>query len=205
MCKIVLCMDNGNSCMEETKKYLSLHDCKVYTLCQEEQDIRTLMEKINQKEGKIDLLPLGVDEDIPQDGAIGEKHDCELLLEVLSGQISRMQEVIDAAIPLLRQGNLKRIGMITKKDSCISYCKSDSNFGQHMVWAGLNMLGKIYFNLLRPEGFTFRWYCAEENSGGMSAGEYLLSGLCYDAGEPYIHSDENRLVMRDAYLREIAW
>ena len=67
------------------------------------------------------------------------------------------------------------------------------------------MMGKLYFNRLRPEGFTFRWYCAEEGSGGMSAGEYLLSGLCYDEKEPYIHSDENRLVMRDAYLREVAW
>ena len=64
-------MDNGNSCLEETRKYLSHHDCKVYTLCQEEQDIRTLVEKINQKEGKIDILLLGVDEQITQDGAIG--------------------------------------------------------------------------------------------------------------------------------------
>ena len=67
------------------------------------------------------------------------------------------------------------------------------------------MMGKLYFNLLRPVGFTFRWYCAEERNGGMSAGEYLLSNLCYDAKEPYIHSDENRLVMRDSYLREVAW
>ena len=204
MSKIVLCIDNRNPFLEETKNYLSLHDCKVYTLS-EKQDIRTLLEKIEQEEGRIDILLLGVDEQIPQDGAIGEKHDCEMLLEVLSGQINGTQEAIEAALPLLRKGDLKRIGMITKKDSSISNCKDDSNFGRHMAWAGLNMVGKLYFNLLRPEGFTFRWYCAEENSGGMPAGEYLLSGLCYDAGEPYIHSDENRLVMRDAYLREIAW
>ena len=205
MSKIVLCIDNGNSYLEDTEEYLSLHDCKVYTLYKEERNIGTLLEEIEQKEGRIDILLLGIDEQIPQDGAIGEKHDCEMILEVLSRQIGRMQDAIDAALPLLRKGDLKRIGMITRKDSSISHCKADRNYGQHMTWAGLNMIGKVYFNLLRPEGFTFRWYCAEENSGGMSAGEYFLSGLCYDAGEPYIHSDENRLVMRDAHLREVAW
>lgn len=39
----------------------------------------------------------------------------------------------------------------------------------------------------------------------MCAAEYIVSGLCYDEKEPYIHSDENRLVLRDAYLREISW
>lgn len=204
MNKIVLCMDNGSSCLEEIKQYLGRHDCKVYTLS-EGQDIRRLTEQIDQEEGRLDILLLSISEQIPQDGTIGEKHDCGMLLEILSGQINRTQEVIDAALLLLRRDGLKRIGMITKKASSISYCEEDSNYGRHMVWAGLNMMGKLYFNLLRPEGFTFRWYLAEEKSGGMSAGEYLLSSLCYDAKEPYIHSDENRLVMRDAYLRETAW
>lgn len=204
MNKIVLFMDNGSSCLEEIKQYLGRHDCKVYTLS-EGQDIRTLTEQIDQGEGRLDLLLLSISEQIPQDGTIGEKHDCGMLLEILSRQINRTQEIIDMALPLLRRGELRRIGMVTRKTSSISYCEDDSNYGQHMVRSGLNMMGKLYFNLLRPEGFTFRWYLAEEDSGGMSAGEYLLSNLCYDAKEPYNHSDENRLVMRDAYLRETAW
>jgi len=204
MNKIVLCIDNGDSGFEEIKQYLVSRECRVYTLS-ERQDIRTLIERIDQDEGRLDLLILGAGGQIPEDGAIGEKHDCGMLLELLSGQINRAQEAVDAALPLLRRGEYKRIGMITRKASSISYCKDDSNYGQHMVWAGLNMMGKLYFNLLRPEGFTFRWYCAKERNGGMSVGEYLLSNLCYDAKEPYIHSDENRLVMRDSYLREVAW
>lgn len=205
MCKIVLCIDSGNSYLEGIEKYLSSHDCKVYVLSEEGQDLGSLLERIDKKEGKIDILLLGVDERIPQDGAIGEKHDCEKLLEEVSGQINRVQTAIEAALPLLRKGESKRIGMITRKESSIINCRDDSNYGQHMAWAGLNMVGKLYFNRLRPEGFRFRWYCAEENSGGMSAGEYLLSNLCYDEKEPYIHSDENRLVMRDAFLKEVAW
>ena len=205
MSKIVLCIENGNSYFEETRKYLGSHDCKVYSFVEEGQDIKSLLEEIDQREGKLDILLLGINEQMPQDGIIGEKHDCDMLLEVLSNQINMVQEAIDAALPLLRKGDEKCIGMITGKDSSISNCKDDRNYGQHMAWAGLNMVGKLYFNLLRPEGFRFRWYCAKDNSGGMSAGEYLLSRLCYDAGEPYLHSDENRFVMRDAFFNEVSW
>ena len=205
MSRVVLCIENGNSHLDGTEKYLSSHNCKVYTLSKENQDIKTLLQEIEEKEGRIDILLFGADEQIPEDGAIGEKHDCQRLLEIVGGQICRIQEAIEAALPLLRRGDLKRIGMITSKDSSISYCKEDNNYGQHMAWAGLNMVGKLYFNRLRPDGFCFRWYCAGENGQGMSAGEYLLSSLCYDEKEPYIHSEENRFVMRDAYLREVAW
>lgn len=205
MRKIILCADNGNPYMEEIKNYLSSHDCKVYTLPEKETDIKTLLAEIEQKEGSVDLLVFGADERIPEDGAVGMERDYDGLLELLGEQMNRVQDTIEETLPLLRKGNLKRIGMITKKESSVSYCKDVCNYGQHMAWAGFNMVGKIYFNLLRPEGFTFRWYCAEENAEGMSAGEYLLSGLCYDPKELYCHSDENRFVMRDSYLREIPW
>lgn len=58
MRKIVLCVDNGNSYMEEIKNYLSSHDCKVYTLPEKETDIKTLLAEIEQKEGSVDLLVL---------------------------------------------------------------------------------------------------------------------------------------------------
>lgn len=205
MKKIILCLDNGNKSMSSVKDYFKTHNCEVYTLPEEDVDHSTFIEEIRQKEGYIDLLLLGAAENTMGDGAINEAHDYDKLLESVGGQINRIQNVIEEALPLLRKGNLKRIGMITKKESSISCCRENNNYGLHMTWAGLNMVGKIYFNLLRPEGFTFRWYCAEENAGGMSAGEYLLSGLCYDKNEPYCHSDENRFVMRDSYLREIPW
>lgn len=127
MGKIILCMDNGNSYFEETKKYLGSHKCKVYSISEKEQNIKAFMEDIDQREGKLDILLLGVDERIPQDVAVGETHDCEMPLKSLGGQINRVQEVIDTALPLLRKGDEKCIGMITKKESSISNCKDDRN------------------------------------------------------------------------------
>ena len=88
MNKIVLCIDNGDSGFEEIKQYLVSRECRVYTLS-ERQDIRTLIERIDQDEGRLDLLILGAGGQIPEDGAIGEKHDCGMLLELLCGQINR--------------------------------------------------------------------------------------------------------------------
>ena len=90
-------------------------------------------------------------------------------------------------------------------ESSNSWSTGRADLAYHASLAGLNMMGKILFNRLRPEGFTFRWYCDDGAPGGMCAAEYIVSGLCYDEKEPYIHSDENRLVLRDAYLREISW
>lgn len=203
---VVLCVDKGNSHLSETAAYLQAHDCRIYPL----QDVNTtatenMLREIEEKEGKLDLLLLGANNQLPTDGSIEDGHDDIQLLSVLDEQIYDIQNAVDAALPLLRKSDMKRIGMITDARSSVSYCRDDRDYGQHMVLAGLNMMGKIYFNLLRPEGFTFRWYCADDKAGGMSAGEYLLTGLCYDPKEPYIHSDENRLVMRDRYLREIPW
>lgn len=206
MSKIVLCVDKGNSYIEETISYLQENDCRVYRIQNiTEENLKNILGEIELNEGQLDILLLGANNQIAEDSPIGNTHNVDQLLSLLDEQIYDMETVIESALSLLQKSKLKRIGMITEASSSISYCRDNQNYGQHMVLAGLNMLGKIYFNRLRPEGFTFRWYCADSGIGGISAGEYLLTGLSYDPKEPYIHSDENRLVMRDRYLREIPW
>ena len=206
MSKIVLCVDNHNSHLKDTIEFLASKQCKVYTMeGLNENVLKDIINEIQQKEGRLDLLLLTANEQLPEDNPIGKGHNDKQLLKLLDQQISGAQAVLEAALPLLEKSDFKRIGMITNSDSSNSLCQSDKNFVQHMTLAGLNMLGKIYFNRLRPDGFTFRWYCATPESGGLSAGEYLLTNLCYDPKEPYQHSDENRFVMRDHNLREIPW
>ena len=135
---------------------------------------------------------------------IGKYHDYDDILRVLDYNINGLRQVIENALPLLRQGEKKRIAVITESGSSISWTKETDDFAYHMSLAAIHMMEKLYFNRLRPEGFTFRCY-TEEGSGGICGAEYIERGLCYDEKEPYIHSDENRLVMRDRYLHEIPW
>lgn len=50
--------------------------------------------------------------------------------------------------------------------------------------------------------------CLQDSScppGPNCAGEYFSMNLCYDSQEPYIHSEEKRVVMRDGWFEDIAW
>ena len=210
MKNIILVIENGNSLAVKAAQQFEA-DGDVVFRCErypDENQREQLVEQLTQLEGRLDLLLFGAGS--PEaDGVIGSGHDTAQLLDCVSDAIYGMQEAVEAMLPLLRKSTMKRIGMITYRCSSIGYCENRKDFGRHMSLAGLNMEGKLFFNRLRPEGFTFRWYCAqeEETSGeeGICAAEYMKLGLCCDEKEPYIHSDENRLVMRDRHFREIPW
>lgn len=206
MSKIALCLSHENIRIQNIITHLENHAFKVYTISSlQEEDIRCTLAQIEQEEGHLDLLVLNAPTGCSTAESLSSK-GTDYLLALLDEQIFGVQSLIQASLPLLRKGEMKRIGMITSTASSIRLCQDTENFGEHMTLAGINMVGKIYFNRLRPEGFTFRWFCDNpEHKGGIKAGGYLLMNFCFDPKEPYIHSDENRLVMRDAYLQEISW
>ena len=55
-----------------------------------------------------------------------------------------------------------------------------------------------------PEGSS-REDAFGENGAGIGPGDYIGLDFCCNPGEPVVHSDENRLVMRDRFFRQIAW
>lgn len=144
--------------------------------------------------------------------AASRAEDVQAFGQLDYGQISRVfdqgvngaHELIEAVLPFLRKGK-KRLGLISLASASIREPGETKDFAFAMTQAGLHMLWKLYFNKLRPEGFTFRIFCPNEDGSGLSAGEYMHMDFCYDAREAYIHSEENRLIMRDGYFREIPW
>lgn len=165
-------------------------------------EFQNAADAIEEKYGKMDILILGALHH-PLDGAVGTEHDYELFTDTVSGNVLVCRNMIQKFYPLLSKGR-KRIACVTEKESSNSWSVGTDNLAYSASLAAINMLGRMMFNKLRPEGFTFRWFCDGEK-GGMCAAAYIDSALCYDPKEPYTHSDENRFVMRDAYLREISW
>lgn len=218
--KIVLLMDTGRAA-HETAKWFLAHGDRVWLgvrelpetkiegagyLVFDPMDARSLKEAaeaVEEQAGRLDIFVAGVAEH-PVDGVIGTDHDYDAMLGTMLRSIYGTRTAIEAFQPLLERG-MKRIAAITQLESSNSWSTGKADLAWHASLAGFNMMGKILFNHLRPQGYTFRWYCEDAQPGGMCAGEYISTGLCYDPKEPYIHSDENRLVMRDAYLREISW
>lgn len=162
------------------------------------------MKRIEEERGSIDMLVLAAGTHCEQDGRIAAGHNYEALLEVVDENVIGAVEVVRAAIELMRKGTGKRIAVLTEKASSINLNKDVQDYGYNMSLAALNMLEHLLFNQLRPEGFTFRCYACGDGSG-ISAEDYLTMKLCYDKDDAYIHSEENRIVMRDAMLCELPW
>ena len=101
----------------------------------------------------------------------------------------------------MRDGG-KRIAFLTGTESSVSLCRDRDRFGAHMLLAAVNMLAKMTFNRLRPLGFTVRCFAL---SPGIAPGRYMLQDFCYDAAEPPVHSEENRLTMRDGSMLALPW
>lgn len=192
---------------EKTASWLEKNGNKVYRTdfdLLDEEKMAAFIKEIEEKEGKIDLLILR-NEKVTEDGSIAETHDFNEILAVLDYNINGAVSLMEASIPLLRKSELKRIAVLTDRRASINYSADTRDYVWHMSEAALHMMEKLYFNQLRPEGFTFRCFGSSEEEGGITPGEYIMNALCYDPKEPYIHSDENRLVMRDHHYREIPW
>jgi NAD(P)-dependent dehydrogenase (short-subunit alcohol dehydrogenase family) len=153
-------------------------------------------------EGRLDYLIVQAEERGAEVQPLGSLNYRDIS-RVYDGNVNGVYRLVESALPLLRQGK-KRLGLITSAATSTRDPKETEDFAYAMVQAGLHMLWKLYFNKLRPEGFTFRVFCPA-GDGGLCAGQYMHMDFCYDAREEYIHSEENRIVMRDGWLREMAW
>lgn len=159
--------------------------------------------KAIQTEGKLDYLIVQAanrGENVQDLGQL----DHQEISRVFDQGVNGAHELVEAVLPFLREGK-KRLGLITSASTSIREPGETRDFAFAMTQAGLHMLWKLYFNKLRPEGFTFRVFCPNEDGSGLCAGQYMRMDFCYDVREEYIHSEENRIVMRDGSLREISW
>lgn len=196
-----------NGLARRTYELLTAGGHEVHTIADptNEEQIKTAVEQMGES---LDILVLSMPSHCENGEAGKTIKDIlayDALLDTLSGNISGVLQTAQAFIPLLRNSAPKRIVLLTDQDASIRETQQETDYAYHMSQAGSNMIMKILFNTYRPEGFTFRCYADGDCPGGMSAAEYLLTEQSYIETDDYIHSDENRLVMRDAYLREISW
>lgn len=178
----------------------------VYTL--DHADDKAGLEKVLKEletEGQLDYLIIQAAEHGQNVKPIGsDKLDYEDIAKTYDTNVGATFELVETMLPLLRAGK-KRIGLITSASTSIRCVTETEDFGYAMAQASLHMMWKQYFNKLRPEGFTFRCFCPNEDGKGIPAGKYMQMDFCYDPKEPYTHSEENFIVMRDGWFREIPW
>lgn len=119
------------------------------------------------------------------------------LLHAVSCKLARMET------------GTKRICLIIPKSASNNAAAGETTVGgwERIVYAACDMAVKTLFNKLRPLGFTFRVYgvtdMTDEREAACAA-DYCLADRSFEEWS-LIHSDEERLVMRDCMEREIPW
>lgn len=161
------------------------------------------------REAVLDILVLCADHHMEDDTSIeaGAPRPYEELSQAIANAVYPCLKTGEELIPLMEKSSVKRIALLSERASSINCMEQAEDFSFHMTQSALHMMQRIWFNRLRLEGYTFRCYAGTVApfGGGMSAKDYILQNFSYDANEPFIHSEENRLVMRNSLMQEIPW
>lgn len=156
-----------------------------------------------EKEGKLDYLIIQAEYHSENPPVLG-KLDYNEMLQLYNKSVCDTFDLVVAVLPLLAKGK-KRMGLITDASVSVREVTENKDFGYAMATAGLHMIWKIYYNKLHPEGYTFRCFCPNPDGSGISTAEYMRMDFSYDPKEPFLHSEENRIMLRDGWFREISW
>jgi NAD(P)-dependent dehydrogenase (short-subunit alcohol dehydrogenase family) len=120
--------------------------------------------------------------------------------------------MMEAFLPLLDAGNLKRLCFVSSEAGSIGRAKRTSWFGYTMSKAALNMATRILFNDLHPQGYTFRVYHpgwvrsyisgVKGTQGDMEPEEAAIPAVKYFVDAVI---DEDVLALRDWQGEEWTW
>jgi len=120
--------------------------------------------------------------------------------------------VVESFLPLLDQGNLKRLCFVSSEAGSIARSYRTSWFGYCMSKSALNMAVSILFNDLRPAGYTFRVYHPGWVRSYMSGQKNLEADLEPEEAAACAlpiflnpRPDENRLFLVDYKNEEWPW
>jgi NAD(P)-dependent dehydrogenase (short-subunit alcohol dehydrogenase family) len=119
---------------------------------------------------------------------------------------------VEAFLPLLEQGQAKRLCFVSSEAGSIGRAERTSWFGYCMSKAALNMGVKILFNDLYPAGYTFRVYHPGWVRSYMHGEKNMEATLEPEEAAAYAipyflndREDEDRLVMVDSEGKEWPW
>jgi len=120
--------------------------------------------------------------------------------------------MVETFLPLLEQGQTKRLCFVSSEAGSITWSERTSWFGYCMSKAALNMGVKILFNDLHPAGYTFRVYHPGWVRSYMHGEKNMQATLEPEEAATYAipyflnnQEDENRLAMVDYEGKEWQW
>jgi NAD(P)-dependent dehydrogenase (short-subunit alcohol dehydrogenase family) len=165
---------------------------------------------LKEKAGKLDFLLDTADFNDPADNfTIRDGIDGAVIENVYRRNVLRSVSLLEAFLPLLDEGDGKRLFYLTRAEASINETRRADRFGYNMSKAALHQFIQMTRNKLAPKGYTFRVFDVMENkvppeAAAESAYNYITRRRGNENNDQK-RDDEDNLVFRDAEGRQHAW
>jgi NAD(P)-dependent dehydrogenase (short-subunit alcohol dehydrogenase family) len=166
----------------------------------------TLKDKI----GKLDFLVDTTDVHSPKDTfTVRDGIDGAVIEQVYRQNVLASMALLEAFLPLLDQGEDKRLFYLTSAEASVNETQRINNFAYNMSKAALHQFIQMTRNKLAPKGYTFRVFDPMEGelspeAAAEGAYNYITRRRGTENHDP-LRDDEDNLVFRDAQGRQHSW
>jgi len=129
--------------------------------------------------------------------------------ELYDANVIRPMAMLEAFMPLLENGDGKRLCFLTSAQASINETRDVDGLGYKMAKAALHNFLQITRNVLAPKGYTIRAYDPMHRDvaaelAAEAALNYFTRRRGIEQGDAQ-RDDEGNLVFRDAYGRQHSW
>jgi len=165
---------------------------------------------LKEKTGKLDFLLDTTDVQSPKDTfTVRDGIDGAVIEQVYRQNVLVSMALLEAFLPLLDQGEGKRLFYLTSAEASINETRRIDHFAYNMSKAALHQFIQMTRNKLAPKGYTFRVFDPMDKEVSLeaaaeSAYNYITRRRGMENHDP-LRDDEDNLVFRDAQGRQHSW
>jgi len=165
---------------------------------------------LKEKTGKLDFLLDTTDVQSPKDTfTVRDGIDGKVIEQVYRQNVLASMAFLEAFLPLLDQGEGKRLFYLTSAEASINETRRIDHFAYNMSKAAMHQFIQMTRNKLAPKGYTFRVLdpmdrTVSPEAAAESAYNYITRRRGTENHDP-LRDDEDNLVFRDAQGRQHSW
>jgi len=165
---------------------------------------------LKEKAGKLDFLLDTTDVCSPKDTfTVRDGIDTAVVEQVYRQNVLTSMALLEAFLPLLDQGEGKRLFYITRAEASVNETRRIDHFAYNMSKAALHQFIQMTRNKLAPKGYTFRVFDPMDRevspeAAAESAYNYITRRRGTENHDS-LRDDEDNLVFRDALGRQHSW
>jgi NAD(P)-dependent dehydrogenase (short-subunit alcohol dehydrogenase family) len=165
---------------------------------------------LKEKAGKLDFLLDTTDVLLPNDTfTVRDGIDGAVVEDSYRRNVLRSMAILEAFLPLLDEGEGKRLFFLTRADASINETHCSGHFGYNMAKAALHLFLQMTRNKLAPKAYTFRAFDPMDGevlpeAAAEGAFNYITRRRGTENND-HLRDDEENLVFRDAQGRQHSW